>query len=207
MGALLIELRGLRRALLILAILFLTIMLLEVDLDHRPALATQGSWLALVPVVWLPLTLFSLIAVQLKPTLPISIVAQAATAIAAAVGMVGSGLHMMAAGVDLEHLSRLFSSAVWGGPVSPNWPVAITVAAVLGFIGAFAAERDEQIVSHDVTHLALCTAYVLILAGIAFGVAPDLVMASAAALVAAALLLLAALIGMLTSAAMQRSAP
>ena len=207
MGALLIELRGLRRALLTLAILFLTIMLLEVDLGHRPALARQESWLALIPVIWLPLTLFSLMAVQIKPTLPISIFAQALTAIAAAVGAVGSGLHMMAAGVDLGHLGRLFSSAVWGGPVSPNWPIAITVASVLGFIGAFAAERDEQIASHDVTHLARCTAYLLILAGIALGVVPDLVMASAALLVGAALLLLAALIGMLASAAMQRSAP
>ena len=36
------ELRGIRRALLTLAMLFFVIMLLEVDLGHRPVLARAG---------------------------------------------------------------------------------------------------------------------------------------------------------------------
>ena len=62
------ELRGVRRALLTLAILFFVIMLLEVDLGHRPALASGEAWLALVPVVWLPIALVALMAVQIAPS-------------------------------------------------------------------------------------------------------------------------------------------
>ena len=88
-------------------------------------------------------------AVQIKPSLLTIIVALAVTAIAAAVGMIGSGLHMQAAGVDIEHLSRVFSSAVWGGRELPNWPVAITLAAVFGFAGAVGSPPDKEICRAD----------------------------------------------------------
>jgi hypothetical protein len=198
------DLRGVRRVLLTLAILLFTIMLLEVDLGHRPALARQDGLLVLVPVVWLPFSLVALMAVQIVPSRFTSLIAVAVMAVSAAVGMVGSGLHMMAAGVDFEHLSRVFSSAVWGGHESPNWPIAITVAAVLGLIGAVNARRDEALVC-DITSIAALIAYALIVAGIAFSVVPSLVMISAVCLLCAALLLLAVLIGMLAGAATQRS--
>jgi hypothetical protein len=207
MGPFFIELRGVRRALLILAILFFTIMLLEVDLGHRPALARGEAWLVLVPVIWLPISLLALIAVQIAPSAFTMIAALFVMAVAAVVGIAGSGLHMMAAGVDLDHLSRLFSSAVWGGPVSPNWPVAIAVAAVLGFIGALGAARDGQILRRDISGLVAGAADILILIGIAFAASPWAVMVSATSLVIAALLLLAALIAMLADSAMQRSTP
>jgi hypothetical protein len=205
MGPLLAELRGTRRALLTLSILFFVIMLLEVDLGHRPALAGGEAWLALVPVVWLPLALIALIAVQMAPSTVTMIVALMVTAVAAGVGMIGSGLHMMAAGVDFAHLSRLFSSATWGGPVSPNWPVAITVASVLGFIAAIGASRDGETLPRDASGLAAGLAYVLIVAGIACAAVPSLVTVSATCLIVAALLLLAALIAMLANAATERS--
>lgn len=201
------DLRGLRRALLTLAILFFTIMLLEVDLGHRPALARQDSWLALVPVVWLPVSLVTLMTVQIAPSFATALIAMAVMAFTAAVGMAGSGLHMMAAGVDLEHLSRVFSSAVWGGHESPNWPVAITLAAVLGFIASIGAQRGDDGLPCDFAGMMSALAYALIVAGIAFSALPSLVMISAACLLSAALLLLAVLIAMLTSAAMERSAP
>ena len=199
------ELRGMRRALLTLSILFFTIMLLEVDLGHRPALAAQEAWLALVPVIWLPISLLALIAVQLVPTTFTAIFAQIVMAAAAAVGMIGSGLHMMASGVSLENLSRMFSSEVWGGPASPNWPVAIAVAAVLGLVASFGADRDREAAARDVGVTA-AIAYILIVVAIGFSAAPSAVMVSASCLVLAALLLLATLIGMLTTAATQRSA-
>lgn len=205
MGPFLAELRGMRRALLTLSMLFFVIMLLEVDLGHRPALASGEAWLVLVPVVSLPLALLVLMAVQIAPSTFTMLAALLVMAIAAAVGMIGSGLHMMAAGVDLEHLSRLFSSAVWGGPVSPNWPVAITLAAVLGFIAAFGAQRDGETLPRDASGLATGVAYVLIIVGIAFAAVPSLVTVSATSLVIAALLLLAALIAMLANAATERS--
>jgi hypothetical protein len=201
------DLRGLRRALLMLSILLFTIMLLEVDLGHRPALAEQTaqSWLAFIPVVWLPITLIALMAVQIRPSLATMLVALAVTAIAAGVGMIGSGLHMMAAGVDFEHLGRVFSSTVWGGRVSPNWPVAITVASVLGFIASLDAHHNGEGLPRDAAGAVTAVAYLLIVAGIALAPAPALVMVSAVCLATAALLLVGTLIGMLAGAAMQGS--
>lgn len=199
MWPLLTELRSLRQTLLTLAVLFFVIMLLEVDLGHRPVLASGHGWLALIPVVWLPLGLVSLMAVQIAPSLFTMIAALAVMAIAAAVGMIGSGLHMMAAGVDFDHLSRLFSSAVWGGRVSPNWPVAITLASVLGFIAAFGAHRDGATLPRDAAGAVTSLAYILIVVGIGFAASPSLVTVSATSLILAALLLVAALIAMLTS--------
>lgn len=191
------ELRGLRQALLTLSILFFVIMLLEVDLGHRPVLASGHGWLALIPVLWLPLALLVLMAVQIAPTLFTTTAALLVMAVAAAVGMIGSGLHMMAAGVDFEHLSRLFSSAVWGGRVSPNWPVAITLAAVLGFIASFGAHRDGTSMTRDAAGTITGLSYVLIVVGIGFAAFPALVTVSAVCLILAALLLVASLIATL----------
>src|SRR5665647_1432656 len=162
------DLRGIRRLLLNLAILFFTVMLLEIDLGHRPALATQDAWLALLPVVWLPISLLVLMALQLAPSTFTTIATQIIMAVSAAVGMLGCGLHMMAIGVDLEHLDRVFSSTVWGGPASPNWPAGVTVAALLGFIAAFGANRDGETLPRDVSGAAAAAAYVLIVVGIGF---------------------------------------
>jgi hypothetical protein len=201
------ELRGIRRALLTLAVLFFVIMLLEVDLGHRPVLAGQESWATLVPVVWLPVSLLALMVVQIAPSFVTALLAQAVMAVSAAVGMIGSGLHMMASGVDLEHLSRAFSSDVWGGPASPNWPVAIALASVLGFIAATGAQRDGERLARDVSGVATGIAYVLIVAGCGFAAVPALVLASAVCLVIAALLLLGALIGLLLNARIERTMP
>ena len=101
---------------------------------------------------------------------------------------------MMAAGVDFDHLSRLFSSAVWGGRVSPNWPVAITLASVLGFIAALGAHRDGASLPRGATGATTALAYILIVVGIAFAAWPALVTVSATSLLIAALLLVAALV-------------
>jgi len=197
------ELRAIRRSLMTLAILFFTVMLLEVDLGHAPALA-RHSYLALIPVFWLPITLFSLMAVQIKPGLVTMSAALIVTAAAAAVGMIGSGLHMQAAGVDLEHLDRVFSSTVWGGHESPNWPVAITLAAVFGFAAAVNAHRDNETLPPGLPGAATALAYVLIVAGIVCATVPGLAAIASACLAFAALLLLGVLIAQLAGAAMER---
>lgn len=207
LNAIFAELRGIRRALLTLAVLFFVIMVLEVDLGHRPTLIAQESWAALVPVVWLPISLLALMAVQVAPSFVTALFAQAVMAVSAAVGMIGSGLHMTASGVDLDHLSRAFSSNVWGGPASPNWPVAITVASVLGLVAATVAHRDRETLPRDTGGVATVVAYVLIVAGCGFAVLPSMVLVSALCLVSAALLLLAVLIGMLINARTERSLP
>jgi len=196
------QLRAIRRALLTLAILFFAIMLLEVDLGHAPALA-RHSWLALIPVVWLPITLLGLIAVDVHPSPFTVIVALIVTVTAAVIGMTGSGLHMQAAGVDLEHLGRVFSSEVWGGRESPNWPVAITLAAVFGFAGALGASANRNSLPGATSALA----YLLIVAGVLCAAAPGLMTIASACLAVAALLLLAALIATLAGMAMERSFP
>ena len=200
------QLRRLRGVLLTLAILFFIVMLIEVDLGHRAALLRQDSWLALLPVVWLPVSLLVLMAVQVSPSKATSFVAIAVMAVSAALGMIGSGLHMIAAGVDFEHLNRIFTSAVWGGHESPNWPIAITVASVLGLVAAIDAGRDRQSLPHGALGAATVVAFILIVAGCALAAIP-LVTLSAASLAVAALLLLAVLLAMLAHAMTERTAP
>ena len=194
------ELRGLRGVLLTLAILFFIVMLIEVDLGHHVALLRRGAWLALVPVVWLPVSLLALMAVQVAPSNVTSYAAMAVMLVSAAVGMAGSGLHMMAGGVDLSHLNRVFTSAVWGGHQSPNWPIAITVASVLGFVAAIDAGHGRAGLPRGALGIASAIAFILIVLGCALAAAPGLVTLSAASLTAAALLLLAVLIGALAQA-------
>ncbi len=199
------QLRALRGVLLTLAILFFIVMLIEVDLGHRAALLNDHSWLALVPVVWLPVSLVALMAVQVAPTKVTSYAAIAVMAVSAAVGMVGSGLHMMAAGVDLEHLNRMFTSMVWGGHQSPNWPIAITVASVLGLVAAIDAGRHRQTLPRGALGAVSAIAFILIVLGCALAAAPDLVTLSATSLAVAALLLLAVLLGALANASTERT--
>jgi hypothetical protein len=204
---LLAQLRALRGALLTLAILFFIVMLLEVDVGHHPVLLRHDSWLALVPVVWLPVSLLTLMAVQVSPSKFTAYVAMAVMLVSAAVGMVGSGLHMMAGGVDFSHLHRIFSSAVWGGHQSPNWPIAITVASVLGFVAAIDAGRDRPGLPKGALGVASVIAFILIVLGCALAALPDLVTLSAVSLAVAALLLLAVLLGALAKAMTERTVP
>jgi hypothetical protein len=201
------QLRALRGVLLTLAILFFVVMLIEVDLGHRAALLKQDSWLALVPVVWLPVSLIALMAVQVAPSKATSFAAIAVMAVSAALGMIGSGLHIMAAGVDFQHLNRIFSSMVWGGHQSPNWPIAITVASVLGLVAAIDAGHDRQTLPHGALGVVSVIAFILIVLGCALAAIPDLVTLSAASLAAVALLLLAVLVALLANALNERTAP
>jgi len=207
LASLLAELRGMRRALLTLAILFLVIVLLEVDLGHRPAIAQHEVWLALVPSIWLPISLMALMAMQLFPSLFTVIATQVTMAIAVVVGTVGSGAHVLASGVTLAHPERLFSVAVWGGPQSPIWPIGITMAAVLGLIASLDAHRDGETLHRDAGGVATGIAFALILAGIGLAPVSWALTVSATSLVLAALLLLAVIVGMLATAAMERSTP
>ncbi len=205
MWSLFAELGGMRRALATVAMLFFVIILLEVDLGHRAAIERHEDWAVLVPVVWVPISLFALMALQIAPSLLSAVLVAITMAVSAAVGMIGSGLHMMAAGVDLAHLSRMFSPAVWGGPVSPNWPVSITVASFFGFLAALGSGREGF--SRGLAGAATAAAYILVTLGIISAAVPSLVMVSATSLALAALLLLAVLVAMLASAGVERSAP
>jgi len=198
------DLRRMRRPLLVLTTLFFVILLVEIDLGHRPSLARHEISLALLPVAWLPLSLLALMALQVKPSRLSAAAAQAAMVIAAIIGLTGSLVHILAAGVALDRPDRVFSAAVWGGPVSPNWPIAITVAAVLGFIGSFGAGGGEAVLRRDPSGAICGIAFALLVAGIALSALPVALTPSAVCLVLAALLLLAALLSLLTVAALER---
>jgi len=200
------DLRRMRRPLLVLTTLFFVILLVEIDLGHRPSLAQHEISLALLPVAWLPLSLLALMALQIKPSRLTVAAAQAAMVIAAVIGMAGSLAHILASGVALDRPDRVFSAAVWGGPVSPNWPIAIAVAAVLGFIGSFGASDDDAVLRRDPSGAICGLAFALIVAGIALSATPATLAPSAACLVLAALLLLAALLSLLMAAALERRA-
>ncbi|MDE2228606.1 MAG: hypothetical protein KGL11_06150 [Alphaproteobacteria bacterium] len=204
MEAIFDDLRRMRRPLLVLATLLFVIVLLEVDLGHRPALAQRELSLALLPVVWLPLSLLALMAVQMKPSRAIAAACQAAMAIAAVIGLAGAVAHAVVSGVTLDQPDRVFSLAVWGGPACPNWPIAITLAAVLGFIGAFGAGDGVPLLPNDPTGMICSVAFALIVAGIGLSATPATLAESAAGLVFAALLLLVALLALLTAAALER---
>ena len=130
-------------------------------------------------------------------------------AVSLAVGMIGSGLHMMTSGVDLDHLARAFSSNVWGGPASPNWPVAIALASVLGFIAATGAQRDREALPRDIG-LARDHGWrrmLLIVAGCGFAALPALVLVSAGLPRGGGAAAVGGAIGLLINARTERALP
>ena len=204
MDALLAELRPIRRSLLVLTTLFFVILVVEVDLGHVPSLKSHAMSLALLPVAWLPLSLFALIVVQVRPSHLAVAAGEAAMVIAAVIGLAGALTHLFASGVALDRTDRVFSATVWGGPVSPNWPVAIAIAAILGFIGCYGAGGDDASLRRDPARAICWAAFALIAAGIALSVTPAMLAQSAACLVLAALLLLATLLALLAESALER---
>ena len=179
-----------RRTLLVLTTLFFTILLLEVQLGHEPVTAEHVPSLALLPIVWLSLSLLALIVLQLKPSAPAATVASVAMGGAAVVGILGFFAHLAANGVTLERLDRVFSGAVWGGAACPNWPIAITVAAIIGLPATSGILHEDAPRSRNARDTMLWISCALIVAGIVLSVIPAAA-ASADCLVLAALLLLA----------------
>jgi hypothetical protein len=180
-----------RRTLLELTTLFFTLLLLEVDLGHHRVIAERIPSLALLPLIWLALSLLALIALQVRPSPLAANVVDGAMALAGVIGIVGFFAHLVVSGVTMDHLDRLFSSQVWGGAACPNWPIAITVAAVIGLFAARGAGEGEKSENADADDKPAWIAFVLVIAGIATSMAPGALAVSSDCLVLAALLLLA----------------
>jgi len=204
MNALTGELRKLRRPLLLLTTMFFTILLLEVGLGHQPALAEHASSMAILPIVWLAVSLLLLIALQLKPSVPAANAVLVAMGISAVVGIIGSGAHLVASGVTLDRLDLLFSPTVWAGPACPNWPIAITVAAVIGFVAACGIDEQETSRIASAADYGAFVGFMLIVAGIVFAVIPGTSAASATCFAVASLLLFAVVLGLLAATTLER---
>ena len=204
MRALTVQLRTLRRPLLFVTTLVFSILLLEVDLGHEPTLAEHAPSLAFLPVVWLAVSLLLLIALQLKPSPVTGLAVEVAMGIAAVVGVVGSVAHLLTSGVSLDRLDLLFSPKVWAGPACPNWPIAIAVAAIIGFAAAYGVDEEEAHRRADGADKSAWFAFALIVAGIGLSMVPGIGAASASCFVLASLLLFAIVLGLVASTTLER---
>ncbi|HTU71551.1 MAG TPA: hypothetical protein VMF11_14710 [Candidatus Baltobacteraceae bacterium] len=134
-----------RRQLLMLTTLYFAILFLESEVSHMPLLSA-GMSLAILPVVWLAVSLLALIAVQLWPSAVMSRFLQVAMIGAAIVGIVGVFPHLAANGVTWNHLGALASPALMHGEPGPQWPLAIAMGGVLGYLAGYGVERDQEFI-------------------------------------------------------------
>lgn len=155
-----------RRQLLLLTTLYFAILFLESEVGHIPILSA-GIWnLALLPVVWLAVSLLTLMAVLLWPSVGTSGLLQIAMVGAGIIGIVGVFPHFAAIGVTWGHLGALADGSFLHGEPGPQWPLAITIGGVLGLIGGYGVADDVAFARESVGWLKY-VAFALLLAGIA----------------------------------------
>jgi hypothetical protein len=195
-----------RRQLLMLTTLYFSILFLESEVSHIPLLSA-GWWnLALLPVIWLAVSLLTLMAALLWPSASTSRFLQVAMLGAAVVGVVGVFPHLEANGVTLNQLGALLNGSVFRGEPGPQWPLAITIGAALGFIGANGIAGDLEF-RRGSAGWAAVLAFVVLVVGIALSYSLTTLGWGATAIVASALLLLAiSLVRILSVMAERRAA-
>ncbi len=155
-----------RRQLLLLTTLYFAILFLESDVNHVPLLSAGWLSFALIPVVWLSFSLVALMAVALWPSSATSRLLQVAMIGAALVGIIGVFPHLAANGVTWNHPSALLNPALLHGAPGPQWPLAITIGAVLGFIGGYGIAQDVDF-AHATVGWPTRIAFVLVVIGVA----------------------------------------
>jgi hypothetical protein len=85
---------------------------------------------------------------------------------AALVGIIGVFPHLAANGVTWNHPSALLNPALLHGAPGPQWPLAITIGAVLGFIGGYGIAQDVDF-AHATVGWPTRIAFVLVVIGVA----------------------------------------
>ncbi len=178
-----------RRQLLTLTTLYFAILFLESNVSHIPLLSAGWRSLALLPVVWLAVSLLALMAALLWPSAVTGRLLQIAMLVAAVIGIIGVFPHLAANGIAWNHPAALFSGAAFHGEPGPQWPLAITIGAVLGFIGAYRTAKNRESKRAGVGWPAMI-AFVLLIVGIALSDSLATLGWGSTAIVAAALLLL-----------------
>ena len=188
-----------RRQLLLLTTLYFSILFLESEVGHMPLLAAGWQTLALLPVVWLAVSLLALMSVLLWPSAATSRFLRLAMIVAAIVGVIGVFPHFAANGVTWDKLGALASGSFFHGEPGPQWPLAIAIGGVLGFIGGYRVENDAEFRrEHD--GWVKWLAFVLLVCGIALSDILATLGWGSMLVVVAALLLLAITLVDITSA-------
>jgi len=156
---------------LLVVTLLTAILLHEVDVGHYPIIAAHGVSGALLPVVFLPLTLLALIAVQIWPNRSIEMAVLIFSLFNLAIGAIGFLFHVNANGVTFDHLDKLFTFSLWNSSIGPDWPLSISFAGLFACIAAFGAASDDGFLrsapsglsrwSRDIAFLGIAIAIVL----------------------------------------------
>lgn len=172
-----------------LTTVYFAILFLESDVSHMPVLSA-GPWsLALLPVVWLGISVLALVAMLLRPSAVTSRLLQVAMIVAAAIGVIGVFPHLSADGIGWNKLGAFFTGAAFHAEPGPQWPLAITIGAVLGFIGASGIAENAEFMPVSVgwpTKIA----FLLLVIGILLSYALTTLGWGSTAIVAGAVLLL-----------------
>lgn len=135
-----------RRRMLLVVTLFTAILLHEVDVGHYPIIAAHVMSGALLPVIFLPLALLALIAVQVRPNRAAELTLLGFSLVNLGVGTIGFLFHMNANGVTFAHLDKLFTFSLWNSSIGPNWPLSISFAGLFAIIAAYGAASDRAYV-------------------------------------------------------------
>ena len=198
-----------RRQLLLVTTLHFAILMLEAMVGHMPILASNWRRVALMPDVWMSVSLLALMAVLLKPTPLTGSFSRWVMLIAAIVGVIGVLLHLAATGVTVQKFGTSWNGIVFHGEPGPTWPLAITIGAVLGLIGTYQIEMDQEfrrVALRGPASWLIIAGYALLVVGIALSHVLALLGWSASLIALAALLLLIAAVLDLTSSITERRA-
>ena len=124
--------------------LYFAILFLESAVGHIPVVASNWRSLALLPAVWMPVSLLALMAAFVRASRATERFLQVAMLVAAAIGFVGVAPHLVANGVTWARPTGLLNGSVLHGEPGPTWPLAITIGAVLGFVGSYGLATDQE---------------------------------------------------------------
>lgn len=162
------ELRGPgRHLLLMVATLYFTILFLESAVGHIPVVTSNPRSLAILPAVWMPVSLLALMAALVWATRGTERCLQFAMVVAGLIGFAGVSPHLVANGVTWAQPAGLLNGSALHGEPGPTWPLAITIGAVLGFVGSVGLGADREFTRTSGPSAALrAAAFVLLLAAI-----------------------------------------
>jgi hypothetical protein len=162
------ELRGPgRRLLLLVTTLYFAILFLEGAVGHTPIVTSNPRSLAILPAVWLPVSLLALMAALVWASRGTERCLQVAMVGAGVIGFIGVSPHLVANGVTWAQPAGLLNGSALHGEPGPTWPLAITIGAVLGFAGSVGLGADREFTHTSAAGRALRTpAFILLLAAI-----------------------------------------
>jgi hypothetical protein len=132
-----------RRLALILTVIFFGTLYVEVYVGHLPVLDRHVLNGSATPIVAFPLALAALGLAQIVPGRFSAIALEVAMGLSVAVGIAGFFFHLNANGVTAGHLSAIFYTDTWAGRDSPAWPLAISLAALVGLWAGWGLGRDR----------------------------------------------------------------